>query len=272
MIIVATAVLHDSGLLPYFVAHYRAVGADRFAIAVDRDGTGAAEALAYGDAQPDIDVLEVTPRYRRNRLVGSNEEDIRRAVAGPRDWVVPADLDELNQYPGDLPDLVGRMERAGAVQLVGHLVDRLAADGRMAPLAPVGRGRSLWDQYPLEAPLTTRFTQGETAKVLVARGDQALGLGHHRVVGEPAPAWPESGRAHHFKWREGLTAMLRWRIDHERRARMPWVVESERLLEILERSGGFDPDAVGAVPGWRGPDEVAERPSGAGATPLILGP
>jgi hypothetical protein len=256
VIVAVTAILHDAALLPYYLEHYRLLGVERFAIGVDPDDLDPSGRLgAYVTAQPDVETFPLSRYYRRTSLVGANEEELRRSAVDSGDWIIPADLDELNQYPAALGELIGRLQETGATYVGGALFDRLAVDGSLAPLLPYDEGRSLWDQYPLGADITARFAQGATSKVLLSRADRPLALGHHHMAdpGDDAAPLAERGTAHHFKWRLGLLDTLRWRIANERKRAVPWLAESQRLLDHLLAHGGFDAAAIGAVAAWMPP-------------------
>jgi hypothetical protein len=253
MILAIVGIVHGFDLLPYYLSHYRALGVGRFIIACDPAKLDPSGALGRMLAlQPDFEVLDLPRGFRRSGLVGMIEEEARSSVASGDDWAIPADLDELNQYPGDLRDLVRRMEQDGSTHLAGELRDRLASGGVLARLLPFAQGVSIWEQYPLEARVTARIAGGRTDKVLLSRGDLAWCMGHH-CMREARTLRPfhSHGVAHHFKWRDGLAETLAWRVENEARARVPWSTESVRLSGYLRRHGRIVPQDVEATPGWR---------------------
>jgi hypothetical protein len=252
MIIATVAIVHDYALLRYYLQHYRICGVERFFIACDSDDLDASGALtAFLGSQIDVVQLSLSRRFRRSRIVGATEEDIRRQVATPQDWVVPADLDEFNQFPLALADLAADLDAGGFTHVTGHLADRLAPEGHLARLEPFDNQIPIWDQYPLVADATSCIVEGTTEKVLLSRGDLPLWLGHHRL-GDNAPNRPHPyvGEAHHFKWRDGLEATVEWRLANESKVSAPWRHESENLASYLSEHGRIRPEDTSARIGW----------------------
>lgn len=252
MIVAIVGIVHAYDLLPYYLRHYRELGVERFIIACNPDDLDpAGELRRMLASQPDIDTVDLPTGFQRSNLVGMIEEEVRLRSAIAGDWLIPADLDELNQYPTSLRGVVQQMEQGGFTHIVGELRDRLAPDGILKRLAPFDDGVSIWDQYPLEASVTARIAGGLTDKVLLSRGDLALGIGHHRMRDLPAlRPFGSSGIAHHFKWREGLAQSLLWRVENEKRARVPWSRESVLLSNYLQEHGRILPEDVDATVGW----------------------
>lgn len=253
MIRAIVGIVHAYNLLPYYLSHYRELGVNRFTIAChpdDLNPTGELRRMLA--SQPDIDVVDIPRGFQRSHLVGMIEEEVRSRVALDDDWVIPADLDELNQYPVRLRALVRQMEEDGFTHLAGELRDRLAPKGVLARLLPFDEGISIWEQYPLAANVTARIAGGMIEKVLLSRGDLAWSIGHHRMRDSPVlRPFGLTGVAHHFKWRDGLAQRLAWRVDNEKRAKVPWSKESVLLSNYLQEHGRIVPEDVDATVGWR---------------------
>ena len=251
MIVAIVGIVHSYDLLPYYLNHYRGLGVDKFVISCDPDDLDPTGELQQNLlAQADIELVDLPAGFRRSKMVGMIEEEVRSRTAA--DWAIPADLDELNQYPGDLRELVAQLERDGATHVTGELRDRLAPGGVLAELGSFEDGISIWDQYPLEANVTAKLAGGLTEKVLLSRGDLAWTMGHHRLRDAlTLRAFESRGVAHHFKWRQGLTRSLAWRIENEKRLRMPWCKESIQLSNYLLEHGRIVPEDVDATVGWR---------------------
>ena len=135
-----------------------------------------------------------------------NEEEVRRAVAGPDDWVVPADLDELNQYPLPLPELVRLLAAGGYTHVTGTLVDRLAADGALRPLprrarrgVALGTSSRSRPTSPPPSP-TARRRRSSSAGATCHSGSATIGwrgsragrsrCGAARTTSSGGPGWP----------------------------------------------------------------------------------
>lgn len=250
MILAVVGIVHSFDLLPYYLDHYRKLGVARFVIACNLDESGEMGDLLVG--QPDIQVVPLPRTFRRSNLVGMVEEEIRSGTAGPHDWVIPADLDEFNQFTNDLQKLVSEMEHYGYTHVVGELRDRLAPGGELTSLLPFERGVPIWRQYPLEASVTARVAQGSVDKVLLSRGDLSWTVGHHRMRAAPdLKRYPDAGTAYHFKWRDGLARNVAWRVQHETPARVPWCEESLRLGNHLREHGRIDLNGIETTHGWQ---------------------
>jgi hypothetical protein len=253
MILCIVGIVHGYDLLPYYLDHYRMLGVHRFVVACDPETLDPTGRLSdHLRAQPDI-VLDALPKsFRRSQLVGFIEEEMRRKHAGPDDWIIPADLDELNQYPLPLPTLIAEFEANDFTHMGGVMRDRISPDGTLAPLLPFDQGVSIWRQYPWEADATALIAGGWTDKVLLSKGDVELSAGHHfpRYRESTRPA-THTGVAHHFKWRSELQSMLDWRIENEKRARMPWQKDSITLERFFKSHDRFDLQGLGATYGWQ---------------------
>ena len=256
MIVAIVAIVHNYDLLPYYLQHYRRLGVQRFIISCDPGRLDPSDGLRRAlSAQSDIEVVDLPGGFRRSNLVGMINEEVRSRSVTAGDWVIPADLDELNQYPAPLDDLVEQMLQSGSTYVAGRLRDRLAAGGLLTELAPFEEGLTIWAQYPLEADVTARIAEGQTEKVLLFRGDLPLSVGHHRLRdGTLSKAFEARGVAHHFKWRAGLDRVLAWRIENEVRAKVPWSRESTELTKYIKEHGRIVPKDVDAVAGWNGLD------------------
>jgi hypothetical protein len=124
MILAVVGIVHSFDLLPYYVVPLLKVGVARFVIACNVNEGGELGGLLVG--RPDVLVLALPRTFRRSNLVGMVDEEIRVRASGPHDWVIPAGLDELNQYLDDLQKLASEMEWCGYSRVVGELRHRLA--------------------------------------------------------------------------------------------------------------------------------------------------
>ncbi len=133
------AIVHDEMFfLPAFLAHYRALGADRFVILDDRSTDGTADYLAH---QPDVMVVESPLRYfeevaydpaTRATILETRAVRLWRdqLVAGfcTGQWAAVVDPDEFLALPaGGLPALARRLEAEGATAAWGAMVDMYPA-------------------------------------------------------------------------------------------------------------------------------------------------
>jgi hypothetical protein len=133
------AIVHDEMFfLPAFLAHYRALGADRFIVLDDRSSDGTAEFLA---GEPDVMVVESPLRYfdeiayppeigariRERRAVRLWRDQMMEAFCAGQ-WAAVVDPDEfLALPPGGLPALAEALEAEGAEAAWGAMVDMYPA-------------------------------------------------------------------------------------------------------------------------------------------------
>lgn len=126
---------NESFFLDAFLAHYRALGVERFIVLDDRSTDGSLEFLA---AEPDVMIVGSDLRYGEDIVYSAplREQVLEtRAVRLWRDqlmnqfcvgqWAVVADTDEFLCLPEglQLPDLAARLEGEGIEAVWGTMVD-----------------------------------------------------------------------------------------------------------------------------------------------------
>jgi hypothetical protein len=242
--------VYDAGLLPHFIEYYRGLGVEAFAISICEQLPGIwAECERWAALLgPGIDLRPASAWQQRTGVEGAYLEHLRKQVASPEDWLIPADLDEFIQFPAPVPQLIEAMQREGADYLAGRFTDRIALDGH---LIPATQAPTLWAQYPLECDFTARLVRGLCTKVALCRGNCSIAAGHHFLNG-PARVLPgRRATVHHFKWKAGVIAALQRRVEIHRRQRVSWIGEAERTLAYFTEHGRIVPEQFGARPGWR---------------------
>lgn len=227
-------------LLPHFLEHYLGLGLlpERMHVLLNSDDA-ASPALAVATrmlaARGVTDAIPWIAPYTSESMWARRRE-LQGEVAGARDWIVSADVDELHEYPDTIAGVIDRCERLGVDAVQGVFVDRLAEEGK---LADVRATPALAEQFPLRADVIGalggrgRHHDGYgTVKLMVMRGNVLPSRGgHHPLRGQPgirflqgaplgslpaasAPArrfdWPF--RVHHYKWTSGLVPGLRRRL------------------------------------------------------------
>jgi hypothetical protein len=231
----------DVGLLDPAIAHCRAMGVESFHIVRHVESLGD-PGFAPSRAVMACHGLEFAAVHQ-----GPWDEDLNGFLIRaqmrryPRDWWVVADLDEFHVYERPLTEIIDACERRGCDYVRGALLDRVAADGSLAPLSPAV---PVWEQYPLAGLLTLRVLRAVTSKVTLARGEVRLHEGQHWALnGRPLPATEAFAQVHHFKW----TDTVRQRLERRVRAFSSgeWYVphpavteESRRMIRYLDRNGG----------------------------------
>jgi hypothetical protein len=235
-------------LMPQWIAHYRALGVERFLLTLqtepdlaDSERVRARERFttmlaANGIGEPHFQVTPYNATASRN-----GQDALQRQHVKATDWVVWSDADEFQLYPTPLPDLAAWAGKYGINLFRGVMIDRVAADGGLPDWDP---RRTVWEQFPVACFLPTRFGGGERQKITFARGDLTLSNGNHYVkAGANAQTIGKWVQVHHFKWDATVKDRLAFRLlpafrDHSK----DWI-ESQRSLDYFDAHGGrFDPD------------------------------
>jgi len=224
-------------LLPHWLDHYLRLGVDQFVLCVLSEGMSG----QIDEIQSAIAGLPVRVHWFSDWTDERQQQVLRNALddVGCRgeDWVVHADLDELNEFPAPVDELARAMEKAGRSAVHGNFVDRVSAGGWLVAAKP---SPSLAEQYPIECVLTDRILKGFTEKIMLARHEVWVSGGHHKAGafsgGHVVGQWQDY-RVHHFKWRAGLLERLRWALANVAAADSQWGQETQRLLEFVGAEG-----------------------------------
>ncbi len=180
-----------------------------------------------------------------SRSMWEERRRVQAETAGPSDWVVSADVDEMHEYPAPLPEIVAWCEREGHDIVQGPFVDRLAAGGGLAEVPP--SDGALDETFPVQTELrhhigghTRNVNLGGSVNLMLMRGDILPGIGGHNVhpggprLGGKAPGFAQGGPlwrfrkladprflftmpflVHHYKWTGGLIGRMRERLDSQ---------------------------------------------------------
>lgn len=224
--------------LPAMLRHYRDLGVESFFVNVHlraADDPALEEVRAITtDFGCGIASSTVGPwQFVQQELYGRQRE------LYPSDWFVLADQDELQRYPAGLQQTLADCERAGYDHLRGCFVDRIARDGRLAPLDP---GAPLDGQFPLGAFLSPPILNADPRKVVAVKGPIVIQKGqHHALEGSACPARRHFIQVHHFKWVDGLAPRLAQRSSELQAQGVPHWVESARFVRYFEACGGRFP-------------------------------
>jgi len=232
--------------LPSWIAHYRALGVERFLLTLqtepdlpdadrDREQARFASVLAsQGIAHPNFLTAGYTASASREA-----QDALQREHVGASDWVVWSDSDEWQLYPAPLADLASWAQTQGVNLFRGVMIDRVAADGHL----PARDERiSIWQQFPVACFLPIRLGGGERRKIAFARGDLTLSNGNHFVkAGHLAQTIDKWTQIHHFKWDATVRSRLEFRLRPNFRNHSQSWIESQRALDYFDAHGGhFD--------------------------------
>ena len=236
--------------MPQWIAHYRALGVERFLLTLrtdpeltDDERTQAHERFvamlaAQGIDNPYFQVEAFTAAALRDR-----HDELQREHVAATDWVVWCDSDEYQLYPLPLPELAAWAGKHGVNLFRGVMIDRIGVDGGLPPWDP---DRPVWEQFPVACFLPTRLGGGERQKITFARGNVTLSNGNHYVnAGMPAQTIGKWVQVHHFKWDATVKERLGLRVLPEYRIKAKNWIESQRALDYFDAHGGrFDLDDV----------------------------
>lgn len=225
-------------LLPQFLAHYAALGFDRFHIGVARGQDNPLyEPIRSCCAPFNYTIRAGVTAHFSGPADARAADGLRAKYVAPGDWYGVADLDEFHDYSpyGSVSELLAFAQAQHVDAVAGELWDRIATDGSIPAQitdAPVS------GQFPLGCQLTRKIAKGSVQKVMLARGTVPIGPGHHR---HHAKALPMRGLVHHYKWHGNLLERLQRRAVLYRKLGLPWWKESQRVLDYLARHGGRIP-------------------------------
>lgn len=227
-------------LLPQFLAHYTALGFNRFHVGVARGQANPLhEQIRLGCAPFDCTIGHGVSAHFTGPADADAANVLRGKYVAPADWYGIADLDEFHDYSpfGSVQELLEVAVAHQANVVSGKLWDRITTDGSIPDRitnAPVS------EQFPLGCELTRVVAGGCLKKVMLARGSVPISPGHHS---HRAKALRTQFRVHHFKWHGNLLDRLRRRAVLYRELGLPWWGEFQRMLDYLERHGGRIPVA-----------------------------
>jgi hypothetical protein len=231
----ATVVYENTALIPHFLRHYAALGVDCILIAAHDRVYQEVAAMAR-------EVLAIVDRVECNHFnceqkLSFERELLARHGAGPDDYIIYCDVDELQEYPAPLAEIVRQMSAKGIAAVRGHYVDRLAPDGRLAAIQPEP---DLFSQFPVACHITRDMLHAFDQKIMLCLGWVLLDSGHHEVLNGscgPAPV-PGDYLVNHFKWTAGVIERLRRRLA-QGGCKGEYIRECNALFEVCDAEGGF---------------------------------
>ena len=212
-------------LIAHFLEHYHTLGIGRFLVILhaekaDPRADEAKQLLARWDIRPLREIEEFSAKLKLRHVT-----EVIREHCEPQTWVVHADVDELQVYPGGLIPYLEDCERRGHAFARGRIVDRLAPGGELIEIRP---SPTLWEQFPACARVTQTLIQAWDRKVCAARasvpiadgGAHSVSYGYERRpiwnyrLTHYLPRWRERRiEIHHFKWDATLPQRVREKLD-----------------------------------------------------------
>lgn len=237
----------DIGLLPHWLAHYRALGVEKFKVAVD-DRERASIYDRY------LTEGGITPIFHLEKPFLADEFPIRNALvtAATTGWVIHPDMDEFFVFDRPLNVLIEDCLAEGYKTVRGRLIDHIQSEGG---LVAIQSSPSLWQQFPLMHPITRYVRGGCDVKAVLRHRSVTAYPGNHLsddgFLPGCHPVWQE---VHHFRWTDNTVPTFR---SHLRA--MPscgWNGELERALAFLGDPPRLDLDRLGALAPFIEPTET----------------
>jgi len=226
-----------------FIEHYKRLGVEKFHFSVQAEPRTSTADLenhrraARRELSPlgiELSALLVQPFNAR--VLRSHHDELQSRQCRAGDWIVWADIDEFQVYPGQFLSLLNFADAYGVDYFEGHLIDRVSQDGNLREFDPV---QSIWQQYPRVVKPPSPISPRSTHKVVCARSDVRLTPGNHYAAGErPLRYYAESAEIHHFKWDSSVVKRLSRRLQPDFQATSPWWVESKAILDLIETHAG----------------------------------
>jgi hypothetical protein len=233
--------------LPQFVRHYRGLGVERFLLSlhVEPSAGQSARDREFARFRESLALLGIDDAWLWEHEFNApalirHQRTLQSQCLQPGDWVVWCDADEFQVYPSPLADIIARCEARDIDFVRGVFVDRVAAD---YSLTAFDANTPVWNTFPRTCNVTLALAAGDPRKVVLARASVIVAGGKHAPI-SPAKLNTLRGwvQVHHFKWDAMLVERLRYRVRPEWRARFPWWVESQRILDYLTAHDfRFDP-------------------------------
>jgi hypothetical protein len=255
-------------LLPHFLSHYTKLGVHRILVVVRTNERDRFFVQAEGDAGQFPASVHWFPS---DKFADNDKSDVEQSVLCKNgvqsdDYVMHLDLDEFQEYPAPLAEIVRLMNLRDDWALRGWIVDRVAEDGGLPPIRPTP---SIGEQFPIGCAATEVVLGAWTQKIVLCRGRVRLqgGVRHdtcNAYYHDVPMGHPHQYVVHHFKWIDGLAERLQARL--ETAAIGPaYAQECRRFIAYWKEHGRFDLAAPPLRARWLGglnyPRAVFETPA-----------
>ena len=243
-------VKRDLPLIRPFVHHYRGLGVDEFLVTLSAEYEHEPNLQQATEILADLGI-EPTGRWIGPYVDRVRGEHLCRMIesASESDWIITADMDEFQEYPEGLREVVAICERDNIASVHGVLIDRLTSDGTL-PKA-LDPKQSLSAQFPVKANLQRLIARKRNVsewymvKVLLHKRPFTLSGGNHRLSPESEEICASQGlgrmdgyTVNHFKWFSDVLDKIKDLNKHN--SGLPKQV----FIEHYEANGRFDLDFV----------------------------
>ncbi|MGE4136407.1 MAG: hypothetical protein AB7E98_11915 [Pirellulales bacterium] len=227
----------DAALLPFFVRHYRRLGATEFPVLLYGDGENASHVRDAIEGQGGrVPFVTIQPSEAFSARHREREIGWMHTVG---EWAFFADLDEFAEIT---PDQVQQAVRGTRPYIAGRWIDRVGRCGELVDVVP---GVPLEAQFPMAGRLRQAWKMGDAVYVLSPR---APTLHHPTACSWGRRHWPQACvRVHHFKWQTNVVRRLADRLVRIRAAGKvgsPWAHRVRTMLAHLDTHQGIDPNLL----------------------------
>ncbi|MDE0837839.1 MAG: glycosyltransferase family 2 protein [Kiritimatiellae bacterium] len=226
-------------LVPFFVAHYRQFGVERFCVTLHyEEGQEEGRDLALSHLRgAGVEPLNVWRGPFEHDKKEQYLASMRSEQAEGEDWWVYADTDEFHEFPVRLATLRAQCLRTEKRYVMGRWIDRLADGGALPEIDP---NMDLYRQFPwathLSMSLGGKSFDATTKLCFVGSDIVPSNSGFHRPKDrnwrEDPDCWPGLIACNHFKWDQSVKLRLKQRISEWSEVRNS-VQEAENLEQHL---------------------------------------
>jgi hypothetical protein len=193
----------DKHYFHHFMKYYLALGVDKICVNVNyrfaEDKDKYEDFLRFVETSEYIDKLLITTGPNSELIaelkhVKATQESAIALCDQERDFIIPADSDELHQYPDILPNLVKMMNDEKLDYLDGPSIEKVSVDGSCPPIV---EGTSLFQQFPR---WNHRLFACPKITLIRAKYAHHLGVGHHMLDKKFELVKKKCTETHHFRW------------------------------------------------------------------------
>jgi hypothetical protein len=230
-------------LIPHFLSHYTRLGVREILIAVRAERTTALAMAVRDHAKSYPATVHCIPvsTFADADKVAVEDSILTQHSVQPDDYVMHLDLDEFQEYPAPLAEVVRLMNQRQELAISGRLLDRVSEDGHLNPIFATS---GIEDQFPIVCRITEQLLRACIRKIVLCRRRVTLtDGGRHATLNvrcDTVPIGdPRSYLVHHFKWTKGVDSRLRERLCHGAVSNA-YVAECRRFLDHLATFGRID--------------------------------
>jgi hypothetical protein len=241
IVLVSTFEFQRLAWLPQFVNHYRRSGVEEFRISLHvSPSLSSTEAFEQAECVHEVCrsigvILSAVIRIPFDAMALRKHHDEIQQEYSKDTWFIWADIDEFQDYRGNLRELTENWDDRGIDIVAGEFVDRITSTGELVLFDPT---RSIWEQYPLGCRITELIVKGQTNKVVCSKGYVAVKHANHDPIKGQVLRWADECVAvHHFKWDSTVVDRLLPRLAPSWQERCPWWIQSERVIQYIQLNG-----------------------------------